>query len=453
MIISRPWRLDVLFVATLVTLTVTCCASTAFASGPVFARCVKVVPEGKVYHGNFTSSKCSTPSPEKTGKYEGYLGAEGAELTVSAGAVTFESSKKSKLTCSAASGGGQVAGSQYLGDVTLTFSGCEADGAKCTTAEAKEEGIIATPVLVGALGFVNKERRDAALEFHTAPASEPFFEASCGGVPVKVQGSVLVPVKTGKAATALSLKFTGKGGVQKLEAFEGGSAHHLEISSGGGSFEALSLKGKFVSTIGIEVQIYPYTGYIELFVPEMFKTGTTIEYSNGFIHDGAECCGGGWLAGGEQYFTMPEAQVRCFAAHGTATEPGGFVSTLAIKPKLENCSLTFLEHAAVLFGSSPYTVGPLEPSYVYTGQETLELTSGLVLEPISKCKLEILPQTWKAAYVNGSGFMGATVGGPFGPEAAMTYEWSENCTTLNTGFPSTDGGVSLPDEFFGAKFG
>jgi len=448
MAMCRRSLFRVLFASLLAGLTVTCCASPALANGPVFARCLKVAPEGKAYHGNFTTSKCSSTSTTKTGKYEGYLGAEGAELTLTAGKVTFESHTKAQITCSAASGVGEVTGAHFLGDITLNFSGCESAGLKCATEEAKEE-VIATPVLVGALGFEKGgPKPKTALELRTGSASEPFFEASCGGVAVKVRGAVLVPVKASKASTKLSLKFDGKGGIQKPEQFEGGANRHLEISYGGGAFERADLDGGLSAVSAIAYDIYPYEPHLlELFVPETFHTNAgTLEYSSGFVTDHSECCGGGYVAGGYQVFAMEEASVVCTYANATVTVPTGNLSTLAVKPRLHNCNLYFFGNAETKFPSSPYPIeGEPEPDYVYTGSEKLELKQKLVFhEPVHHCTLEVEPHTWPATYLNDNSFMGADVGSVFYSSEPMFYEWTEDCA----GLLEPVGTVTLPDEFF-----
>lgn len=431
-------------------------SSAQAASGPLFGRCAKIAPVGKVFHGNFENSKCSLVSAEKKGKYEGYLGLAkpGLTISLSTGIVTFETAKKTKLTCKSVSGAGQVAGNHNIGDVTLAFAGCESLGLKCTTPEVKEEGVIATPALTATLGYDNKAKSLLALEVHALPRSEPFFEASCGGISVTVRGSVFVPLKGGSMVKSLVLSFAAKGGKQIPEGFEGAAtSHHLEVSTGGGAYEFDGFNAKLLGVLEEQMEPYPYGGPLpELFVGEMFVPAAgTVEYTNAFVHDSSECCGGGRLAGGEQVFetSEDEAILTCGKANAIVTVGSSPVSSLAVKPTLSQCELNF--NGVPAFPNSPYAVKNAEPEYVYQGNETLELTSRLVFEaetsPGKICTLEVLPATWKDKYLNNGlfGFMGAELANWF---EEMHYEWGGVCFALNKAFPNTEGLIWLPDEFF-----
>jgi hypothetical protein len=91
------------------------------------------------------------------------------------------------------------------------------------------------------LGWENKALKHVATDLFPVGHTGPFFEFTCGAVPVIVQGSVLVKDTTGKMLSSETLKYTEKGGKQLPEHFEGAPQDVLESKFGAGAFEQTGL--------------------------------------------------------------------------------------------------------------------------------------------------------------------------------------------------------------------
>jgi hypothetical protein len=194
---------------------------------PDFGRCVKVAGSGE-----FTTASCQVESTSHTGNYEWVPGVEKAGFSTSlkpATTVKLETAtSKEKVTCTGESSSGQITGSKAVGDVTITLTGCESLGGKCTT-PGLAEGELQTAVLEGVLGVervtesAGKETVHAALDLYPAGRSGPFLEYTCSTSGVSVlSGSIMVPVVSGKTAKTTAFKLAASGGRQKPESFEGG---------------------------------------------------------------------------------------------------------------------------------------------------------------------------------------------------------------------------------------
>jgi WD40 repeat protein len=200
---------------------------------PESGRCAKVLPvkEGTktVYHGGFTNSTCTKASATGSGKYEWLPGPTktGFTTTIKPGShARFETVGKVKVTCTGETGSG-VMNTKTVSQVTMTFTGCISKNKKCTTS-GLGEGELRTKSLEGILGWENKALGKAALDLQPVGGTGPFLEYSCAGsAPTTLSGSVLVPVKVGKALTTVTVKFAAKEGKQVPEAFEGGATDVL----------------------------------------------------------------------------------------------------------------------------------------------------------------------------------------------------------------------------------
>ena len=212
---------------------------------PEYGRCVKVTPvkeAGKlVYHGGFTASTCLLRSETKTGKFEWLPGVvkTGFTIALKEGVVTFETVKKVKTICKTENGSGEYTVSPEVGNVVLKLTGCESAGQKCTTA-GLAEGELETKKLEGRIGWEVKGLKKVALDLFPVGKTGPFMEYTCtGGVPLTVEGAILVPVVVDKMALTSALKYKQTAGKQKPEHFEGGPKEVLTSTPNGETFEQL----------------------------------------------------------------------------------------------------------------------------------------------------------------------------------------------------------------------
>ncbi|HEY2398341.1 MAG TPA: fibronectin type III domain-containing protein [Solirubrobacteraceae bacterium] len=194
---------------------------------PDFGRCVKVAGGGE-----FTTSSCQVESTTQTGSYEWVPGVEKAGFTTAlkpATTVKLEAAgSKEKVTCTGESGSGQITGSKTVGVVTITLTGCESLGGKCTTS-GLAEGEVQTATLEGGLGVERvtevggKETVHAALDLHPAGKSGSLLEFTCTTNGIwALGGAIIAPVVSGKTVKTTTFKLVASGGKQKPESFEGG---------------------------------------------------------------------------------------------------------------------------------------------------------------------------------------------------------------------------------------
>jgi hypothetical protein len=194
---------------------------------PDFGRCVKVAGNGE-----FTTASCQVESTTQTGNYEWVPGVEKGGFTTAlkpATAIKLEAAKsKEKVTCTGESGAGQITGSKTVGAVTITLTGCESLGGKCTTS-GLGGGEVQTATLEGVLGVekvtevAGKETVHAALDLHPAPKAGPLLQFTCSTNGIwALNGSLIAPVASGKTVKTTAFKLVASGGRQKPESFEGG---------------------------------------------------------------------------------------------------------------------------------------------------------------------------------------------------------------------------------------
>jgi len=231
---------------------------------PEFGRCVKVAGEkiGKTiyYHGGYTTGTCTVASATHTGKFEWEMGGivkAGFTTALKLAPVTLEAANRTKVTCSGESGSGDITGRKTVGNVLVTFTGCESAGSKCTTS-GHAEGEIASNGLEGTLGAVTitekegKETIHPGLDLFPVGNVGPLFEYSCaGGEPQTLSGSVIAPLAAGKMQTSSALKFSQSAGLQKPEALEEGSTDVLR--SGIGEQVGLSLNALLSTEEAVEI--------------------------------------------------------------------------------------------------------------------------------------------------------------------------------------------------------
>ena len=217
------------------------------ASGPTslppeVGRCLKVAAKT----GKFASSSCKS---EKTGgSYEWTPGAAKPKFTLHGEKTTFEAlAHKFKLECAESSGSGEYNAGKRLEDVNITFSGCKAAAAACSS-EGAPAGVIKSSSLEGALGWEDKSKDKVALDLFPTGKSGPLLQAKCSGSALSVGGSVLVNIKSDKMASTSALKYKASKGKQKPEHFEDESNDVLEGSLGEVALTQAGLTGTLTLT-------------------------------------------------------------------------------------------------------------------------------------------------------------------------------------------------------------
>jgi hypothetical protein len=169
------------------------------------------------------------------------------------GAGTLETSKsKEKVKCTAEKDSGENAVGKTVSKVTVTFTGCESSGFKCSTS-GQSSGEIKTNPLKGELVFLaegGKVTTKVGLALEPETGTE-FVEFNCAGgiVKVKVKGSVLGEIKPIKEkvgpkakTTHYTLTYTQSAGTQHFTEAEFKNngklvKDTLETSKNGGAFE------------------------------------------------------------------------------------------------------------------------------------------------------------------------------------------------------------------------
>ena len=215
---------------------------TTLSSAPEFGRCVKVSPEvvGKttVYKGGYTAATCLLSSPTHTGKYEWYSRVSKAGFTTTGAAVKLETLTKEKVVCASEEGSGSIVTAKSVGNVTLKLKGCELTvgktKAKCATT-GLGEGELEARELEGVLGFEIKASMKVGLDLYPIGKTGRFMEFSCNGSAIALTGSVIGSITANRMSTTATLGFKAIEGLQKPQAFEGGSPDVLLRSLNGGS--------------------------------------------------------------------------------------------------------------------------------------------------------------------------------------------------------------------------
>jgi alpha-tubulin suppressor-like RCC1 family protein len=212
-----------------------------------FGRCLKV-GSGE---GAYKNAACTEPGG--TAKYAWHPGLERRSITildttetvekvVKPKKVTFETVEKVKLICQSGGGGtGEISGPSTLGNLVLTFSGCELGGSKCSSAGAGE-GEVKTSPLQASLGWRESEANTVGLAISPVALPGAFLEATCGSSTVVLDGGAIAAITPVDNMTAgFSVKFKQSKGKQSPESFQGEAAEVLSMSVAGGSFEQAGL--------------------------------------------------------------------------------------------------------------------------------------------------------------------------------------------------------------------
>jgi hypothetical protein len=231
-----------------------------YQDAPEYGRCIKLA---KGVKGLFATANCTVPAT--AGKYA-YEWAPGAgpnatfttklkPLTV----ATLETVTKKTVVCSGESGTGQYTGRKTVGDVTVTLTGCQLNGAKCSS-QGAQEGEVTSTVLDGALGIVKASAEGPlkdTIGMDLFPSAETDFvlKFSCGAIPIAVRGSVIVPVPRNGMKLTANLPYAQGRGKQKPESFEGEAKDILEASINEGPFEQTGLKLTLIETNEEKIEV------------------------------------------------------------------------------------------------------------------------------------------------------------------------------------------------------
>jgi hypothetical protein len=230
--------------------------TTAPIEAPEFGRCVEV----GVGHGRFSGSTCTKEGGKH--KYEWAPGALNGQVTFSGGAAKLETVFKRSVTCTGVSGGGSYGAFKELTAVRLTFTGCQSAAGKTVTGKCSSsgaiEGEVQSPTLTATLVWASKASKKVAWDL--APSAEgPLLDMQCGTNSVVVDGSVLVPVRAGKASTESPLKFKASKGAQnpfEYETSEGGKVKDtLEAMFAGAPVEPIGLTAMITQTSKEPIEI------------------------------------------------------------------------------------------------------------------------------------------------------------------------------------------------------
>jgi hypothetical protein len=185
-------------------------------------------------------------------KFTGTLGAAFLEGQVS----------KTKIECVKGEATGEVTGPTTTKKNDTLFKECQTGGIPCKNQGTNE---IKTKLLQSELGDVKTGIPGSRLFDEAGGKGAVLTEFECGGLPVKVKGSVIGQlsgaagntVKEGKFASSNKLTFAEAAGVQKFSKFLGeAGSEQLESKAGAGEYEKggqsviVTLKAEGVSNLG-----------------------------------------------------------------------------------------------------------------------------------------------------------------------------------------------------------
>jgi hypothetical protein len=223
--------------------------ASAWAEAPEFGRCLKTKEGGGT---KYTSAKCTVVAAGEKENFEWYpafgeskpLEKAGFTTTIKpATIVLLETKSGTKITCTGETSGGAYTGDKTVGGIVLQFTGCESGGCKGNSA-GKGPGQVTWNELDGSLGIWktgetgSKDKPGISLKPTTG---EQLVEFACGGLVVKVKGSVILPVPGNAMKLSAAVKLTQAKGKQKPEEFVGGPKEILECKFSAAAYEQCAL--------------------------------------------------------------------------------------------------------------------------------------------------------------------------------------------------------------------
>jgi len=233
-------------------------ATSAWAEAPELGRCVSHAG------GKYTNNVCTKAATGKiVGKYEWEPGAVKAKFTGVGGVATLETVHKVKVTCKTEVSSGEYTSPKTVGNINVTFTGCESLGYKCKTTTSAE-GELSTVPLAGTLRWENATKTKVAIDL-VPQSGELFIEFQCGPADAKVQGSVMTNVPVDIVKTVFEQKFTAKLGKQKPEYYytaTGEKVKDVLISKIGGPGAELEQSGQTVTNLQTDEEPLELNRYV-----------------------------------------------------------------------------------------------------------------------------------------------------------------------------------------------
>jgi hypothetical protein len=238
--------------------------TSASATAPEFGRCLKAATKSLT---NYDNAKCIKQAKEdagteeeklKKGNYQWFPGpGPKNKFTTKIKAGTFatlETKGGTKVACKGETSSGLVISDEHTGGgASITFTGCETGGVECNSV-GQGVGTIVTGELKGELGLIKagetaaKDKAGLVISDEHTGGGASFAEFACAGLSLKVQGSVILPVKANSMLLTATEKFTASKGKQKPEKFESGLKETLEMSLAGGPYEQTGLAMTVIQT-------------------------------------------------------------------------------------------------------------------------------------------------------------------------------------------------------------
>lgn len=218
-------------------------AASAFAlEAPELGRCVSQT--GGAYTNNLCTKAAKVGKP---GSFEWLPGAVKNKFTGVGGAATLETVHKVKVACKTEASTGEYTSPKDVGNINVTFTGCESLGYKCKT-PTSAEGVLSTVPLSGSLVW-EKFKKKVAIDL-VPQSGELFIEFQCGPANAKVKGSVMTNLPTDVVKTVFEQRFTAKNGKQKPEFYYTATDEKVQdilISKIGGPGAELEQAGQTVT--------------------------------------------------------------------------------------------------------------------------------------------------------------------------------------------------------------
>jgi hypothetical protein len=249
-------RLRIMSLCLTVALVMGAFAASASAEAPEFGRCLKTKEGGGT---KYTSSKCTVVASGEKENFEWYPAFGASKPLEKAGfatklkpetIATLEAVAGSKIICKGETSGGKYTGDKTVGGIVLKFTACEAAGGKCNSA-GKGAGEVTWNELGGVLGIwkagETKLQDKAAISLKPTTGEE-LVEFSCGGLAIKVKGSLLLPVPANAMKLNATVKLTAPKGKQKPEKFVEGPQEVPECKFAAAPYEKCGLTLTLIQT-------------------------------------------------------------------------------------------------------------------------------------------------------------------------------------------------------------
>src|SRR4029077_12897684 len=143
---------------------------------------------------------------------------------ITSGAVTLQTKGGHSVTCKASATSSELSNHKELQGVTVTYMGCKASEAACSSAGAKSEEVI-THALIARLVYINKATKEVGVLYKPASGTT-VAEFSCGSTKYALTGSVIAKVpheQINNSRTSFTWEFKQKSGVQEPTEYEEGA--------------------------------------------------------------------------------------------------------------------------------------------------------------------------------------------------------------------------------------